>query len=747
MAYLFNENDMQPAVGGILDGGTWDWLNKIGEAARTARGYIPDPFALVRPTDIASFLPGGGIAQAGTEDFPNMIRDIRAGDYWGAAKNGVFGTLNTVGDGMAVLGPLAMVGGVGIKGGVRAMKGTKAAGIADDVVDVGKKVGKVTADMVVPYLPHTINVKKTGEIVGAPKGVASLDQVESIITNYMRNMEQGAPQRDWYTTSGKSILSHAGDDHLRANKLAEAFSATSANTGVKANTGHAVKGHNQGTLGIEVRTGQFPTEMGNTIFDVYNNGGLTSGNKRTPFGENLAVGGGFRDVPNPRPVHDIWDMRAHGYGENYKGTASSEQHAFLDPLDAEIIRRANEQKLGGFDDWNPLRSQAAAWRGKQNEAAIAKGKAPMDGNYDFADALPDTYAQGSRETVPGKTANHGTGLLGAPYDVRQAYDDEIAKIIYDAQGRDRIAQNFGALSGSNFQGPGVFEGGINPGRQTQIPVGKDSTGIIPGDPVNWRDAQRTTESITRTTGKGETIAVPAMRDASGNLVRAPEGYMVDPASRTLMDAIEGTYGMATGQDATAWSKTFDAPLPVRNANVYNMPLDNALAERLMQIPGFDTNKVALVPEPNGFRLRNLNLAPDEFNALSARVADVAGKPAGKFMDGGYTPNDWSAPEGILGQQYLAKITQPAIPEARAALEQGFDANREIFAQIRDVDQRFFKDHGFEVNNVIQDLRSAIANNGIEGIRALAKKMGVGGAGLAVLISTARSTGLIGENDG
>ena len=96
------------------------------------------------------------------------------------------------------------------------------------------------------------------------------------------------------------------------------------------------------------------------------------------------------------------------------------------------------------------------------------------------------YAQGSRETVPGKTTGHMPEMLDAPYAVRQNYDNEVAKLLYDAQGRDRIALGSGSSASGHIQGPGVFEGGVNPGRQTltvtdSVPCG--ATRFMGGHPT------------------------------------------------------------------------------------------------------------------------------------------------------------------------------------------------------------------------------------------------------------------------
>ena len=454
---------------------------------------------------------------------------------------------------------------------------------------------------VVKALKGLKRVRTTGQYVGAPPGVNTPTKLKKMIKKYQTAMIAGKDQREWYTTSGRSIFSHAGDDPVLANKLTEAFATTSANTGVVANTGHAVKGHNQAVLNQAVNTGQLPGTMGPTIEDVYRAGGSTTGMKRTPFGENLALGGEFRTVPNPRPVHDVWDVRAHGYGDNWKGSVSPPQHEFLDTVDNAIIDQANTRGLGGVKDWNPLRSQAAAWRGQQNELALAKGKPVPQGMYDFSENLPRHAAQGSREAIPGATTGHMPELQSAPRAVQESYDDEVANIMYDAQGRDFIAMGNQALAGGHIKGPGIFnQASTVPGRQTMTPVGSNAVDV----------------TIPST---GKTIATRE----------------VDPASRALMDANEAQYAFHTGQDAAAWSKTYPSPKPGRDSFELELPggtITHDQAILMMEQAGINPEGIAVVPTPQGVRLVNLiGEQSDAFDDIAKQAAQALGvkRPAGE----------------------------------------------------------------------------------------------------------------------
>tara|TARA_R110002073_G_C9459443_1_gene578651 strand:+ start:123 stop:2249 length:2127 start_codon:yes stop_codon:yes gene_type:complete len=555
---------------------------------------------------------------------------------------------------------------------------------------------------------------KDGQYVGAPPGTNTPKKLQKIVRGYQEAMLAGKNQREWYESSGRSIFSHAGDDANLANKLTEAFSTTSANTGVAANTGHAVKAHNQAVLNQPVVAGQFPNTMGPTIDNVYQHGGSTTGLKRTPFGENLSLGGGFRAVPNPRPVHDIWDVRAHGYqgkdGKPWVGTVTPPQHTFLDTVDNAIIAQANKDKLGGMAGWDPLRSQAAAWRGHQNQVDAAAGKPVSDSMYDFAEFLPKHSAQGSREAAPGMSTGHMTGLHTAPRQVQENYAKEVDNIMYDELGRDRIAMGNKALAGGHIQGPGIFSDVATvPGRQTLTPVGS-----VPSSAINPK------------TGKPL-----ASRD-------------VDDASRTMMDANEAQYGFHTGQDAFAWSRLYDSPKPGRDSYDLVLPsgtINDADAVYMMKQAGINPKNIAIVPTPSGVRLINLTGPDKTFDDIAKKAAESLGvkRPTGQRNSGGYGENAWDKPGGELGQDY-AKLFDP---KGTPILGKRFDETAPAIQQkMRTLDAQFSKDHGFKVSDVLQDLRAAVSSEGREGIKKMAKRLGLPAYSVAALAVAADQLGIV-----
>lgn len=597
------------------------------------------------------------------------------------------------------------------------------------------------------------------EIPGAPLGVNTPQAEAARRQIYADHVREGAAGRLWYEDSGQSILSHAGDDVTQANRLGGSMAVTSGGTTVAANSGFGIKGHMQANVDQPIVTGRFPAAMSARIDEIYKNGGVPPGQKIGAYDDQLAIGGGYyqkgADGQGHRAVHDIWDGEAWGYvkpdGTPWREGFQPAQHNWMDRQMDRVLQRLNATQAAGFTDWTPGRAQAAAWTGAKLRAGDIK---PGEEAFSYKQAIPRSYAQGSRETVPGSNTGHGAstvpgrpGLLDAPEDIKRAYDEEVAKIVYDEAGRDRIALGmgrYGGLSGPHFQGPGVYEG-INPGRQTQIPVGKmGDTPMRPGDPTQWRPNEEVPA--------GTIVPVRNPKTGVWEDKVAPKADMVDPASRAFMDAVEATYAMGTAQKAAAWSKEFDGPVALRNAAAFDLggTISNRTAEAILGIPGINMDKIAVKPTPGGVTIINLNHTPEEFADIVGKIQKATGapKPRGIINESSYFENAWEAPKGQVGQQMLAKITKPDLDGAAEALKIGYDrVAPEMFGKLKTLDDQFFKEHGFYLSPMVQEMRVAVANDGHAGIEKLVKKLGLGAAAVAPLTGAAVSLGMLSDRQG
>lgn len=299
------------------------------------------------------------------------------------------------------------------------------------------------------------------------------------------------------------------------------------------------------------------------------------------------------------------------------------------------------------------------------------------------------YAQGSRETVFGSNTGIMPELIDAPFAVRQELDDRVAETMYDAANRDRIALGFGVDAGPRIEGPGIYEG-INPGSQAQYPVG---TQVITPDMA--------TEYV-------------------------PVGRAIDPSSMDIMKAIEGTYGMLTGQKAIAGSKMFyDAPPGSINANEldYGQPIDNDRAQVLLDIQsklGLDPDAMAIVTSPQGARIPNFGIDPGLFKKYIDTAASETGSatPREGFFHGMYEENPFDTDAGRYGQTYLDHIGK------RPEFVSSFDnVAPELAAKLRATYRDFGKENQMVLPEYFDEMLSAVAGGGEKELRDLIRRRG------------------------
>ncbi len=554
------------------------------------------------------------------------------------------------------------------------------------------------------------------KIAGAPLGVNTAADEARRRAEYKKTMELGRAGASWYDDSGKAILENVGDDPAKARRAAEVFSITSSGTGVPANTGFAVKGINQASFGDPVDTGRFPTAMGGQIEDLYRGDTAVTGKKRTPFADQLAIGGGFYDPSltgqGGRGVHDIWDGEAWGYtdaeGRPIRRGFTDAEHDWMDRQMNTVLKNyVNDPDIQGL----PGRGQAATWTGAKIQAGDIK---PEDAAYSYADDISRLYAQGSREAVPGSNTGHMQGLLDAPFEQRKAYTDEFMPIFFDEAGRDLIALNNDMLVGPGFEGPGIYEG-VNAGRQAQYAVGT------------------------------ERVPVPNIKGTDPR---------IDDASRNLMLNNEAIFGLLGAQKGIAGNRFYtDVPKSRSNAfeiNVGDRPISydegNAALSALSRA-GFDPDSFAIIPSPRGVRVKDLGVFDEDLarmqaenpekykQAIKDRIErlnrfsgelgnEIGGTSTPGFMDGIYEENAFNKPEGMFGQQYLPFI----FPDDRPQFVDRFNAIAPGMAEkLRELDKRTAKDYGFTISSNIDDMRAAIAAEGEAGLRELIRRRGLGKA--------------------
>jgi len=520
-----------------------------------------------------------------------------------------------------------------------------------------------------------------GSYIGAPSHINTPQKLKKLIENKYKYMEKGVPGRYWYSDSGE-IIGEITPDTEMANKLTGSIGVTSQGTGVDPNLGHSIKAHSQRMVGDPVDTGRFPNKMGSSINKVYEGLGPELGPKRTPFSNQIALGGGFD--PNPetakRAVHDLWDARASEFGDDFNKGLTTAQHEFLDKVDDILIREANEKGLGGYEDWTTGRSQAAVWVAKKSEQ---EGMSIEEGAKSYVDYLEKYVAQGSYETIPGVTGDHFPELHGMSDEFKEEYHRQVKELLTKG-GHDKFARGYGALSLGTLDAPGYYKGKFSPGTQVRILSGRETGGA-------WADA----------------------------------------SSAKIHRAMEGSRALVLDQDAAAWSQLGNAGEPLVRANAfllnYGRPVNKEeiidLMDELVAQYGDDAlEDFAPVPSMGGMRLLYINPLPNyqKVGQLVKKIAKGKNIPVTthkniiKYPDG-YTENNWA--EQRLGQDFLPLINQTGNP----IIKERFDAIvPEIADNLRIHSEKIAKKFGMTVSKDLQDMREAIARGGYDGLMKLIK---------------------------
>jgi hypothetical protein len=338
-------------------------------------------------------------------------------------------------------------------------------------------------------------------------------------------------------------------------------------------------------------------------------------------------------------------------------TPSLGQHNFTRVL-ADRAAQTLEARTG--ERWSPEQVQAAAWTGIKSRE---EGTRAEDAAFNFADALRKNYAQTSWESAPGMTTGHFPEFANAPLADRQAYHNAIRDALTDENGRDTILSHLGMLTGKTIDAPGVFEGRINPGSQSQVAVGNA--------PGGWKAG-------------------------------------IDAASRSLLDTAEMVRGLLLRQDAVAWHKPAYSPA-IRPADVnlvdvrMGRPLsaDEAQAVTAAMKEATGSEFYAPIGTEKGFRFLNVPEASGLDNKTFAEaVRRVAGSDIlpGEVQlhhakaDSFYHENNWQENPG--GEDYLRGLSGTGRPHLERAAAELLGT---LGPRVAKVEEDFARTHGWTPN--------------------------------------------------
>jgi hypothetical protein len=129
-------------------------------------------------------------------------------------------------------------------------------------------------------------VGTTGRYVGAPEGVNTQQKLGALTRTIKNLTKEGEFGKFWYERSGRQILDLTAGNKDEAEKIIQAIAITSARTPVASNFDFALQAYYQWKNGEPIRTGMFPTTMGEKLQKMFD-GEEWAGRKTNNFYNNL----------------------------------------------------------------------------------------------------------------------------------------------------------------------------------------------------------------------------------------------------------------------------------------------------------------------------------------------------------------------------------------------------------------------------------------------------------------------------
>ena len=524
-------------------------------------------------------------------------------------------------------------------------------------------------------------VGTTGQYVGAPSGIDSRKKYNAVVNNYLDAIKEGMPGREFYKDSSRDVYARTGNNALESDLFNQNLALLSRSNNVSGNSTMSAKGHIQAVTGDPIRTGRFPSKDSPPLQEMYDSNEIDYlGHKRDPFATQLGVH--YAPERIGRGVNDMHEAELMGYPSGKVGGAT--QHSFMDQVRADAIKRANKEKLGGFDDWTTGTAQAAAWSGNK----IRRGDiSPGDAAKSYKDFLPGLEANATYEAVSSPATGHLQGLLDAPFDVRKAYTAE--------------------PSGSWNTSPS--------GRD----IGYTAARMMPGEAVD-------------TVGRFGAEVSPASvaRPLTAIFTGADDTRQLTPGSIKSLNAVEASRAFFDAQEAGAWHKI----LPAKKAADYTgATIDfgrNISPDEMKKIaPLFEAKGYDIASSPRGVSVLTLRDEAAKGEAFSKDVRDIVRNNKGLFS--GSNIDIGRAETGYIdyGDQWRSKVpgsvtermlqTVEQAPETMKYLE-GNPAYREAVASrnVRDLDYAA-KGFGVAREDVIR-ARKIFKEQGFDGLRKAAK---------------------------
>src|SRR5215471_563898 len=376
-----------------------------------------------------------------------------------------------------------------------------------------------------------------------------------------RAIKVGEPGRYWYEDSAKEMLRLAGGDKQLADKYAQLVSVYSSQREPIPNIQLATNAIREYQAGRPISVGTaVQANKANAIMRGEGFQGLKTDRFYKNHLEEIDPAKYKKLFGGAESTHDIWMARL--FGLKTDAPTPREYSAMESTL----------KQIGDKTGWKPKQIQAAMWIAKK---AHDEGTSIAEAGLSFADALRHESGVVPFEAAPGRVAEP------ALYE-RYAALTPAKQVAYTRQKAQLLNQFFretGILGRLGNEGPGVFEGQVNPGWSAYVAASR---------------------------GKGPAMALKVTNE-----------------SRAALDYVASAIGHAFNQDAAAWFKPFyRTNVAKKDANGLLLNLGHTInADEAKALDGAfraTGQDIAIVHSPEGAYLLNFSkLSNPEFHNVVA----------------------------------------------------------------------------------------------------------------------------------
>jgi hypothetical protein len=504
---------------------------------------------------------------------------------------------------------------------------------------------------------------KTGQYVGAAPGIQSPQKRTAIVNKYdertQRAIDAGIDP-DYFYGEGRKALERVTDSPAEHDLVSQLYGPTSTQVGPRSNTDYVIRALDQNAMGVPTSVTLYPNSLRPRVDSVLGGEDPWKGYKVDRYGYLLGPKSPSAHPQQGKPPNDQWEGYGTG-GPRGKVPSGAAQVAWADDIRGRALDKTNARRVAAGDDpLNLEQSQALHWAAIRAEA---EGRPlQINPNDTLQGSLPQFGVQHAWEAEPGPTS--GIGRLTS----KQDYADEVAGVVLDDQGKDRIIRAMGGrLQEPALRGSGVWEGEINPGFQS-----------------------RSFGSHTQARG-----------------MEAP--------SAARIDATEAVRQYMLGQEGRAYSQVQQGG-KAKDYDIADILTDDGIPspEQTAVLQGRLGDRGIVAPTEGGYRVLGTGPQGGDFMGM---IDNLPGTPTFGRNTGSYAEMDWAggrATEGLLGALDESGMPGPA----RLA---DSPQTRQMAGDIADMYKRLESQGKLDPNQKLTRALEAWQTGGLDALRKLVER--------------------------